>query len=34
MLVNGELGVVRYIGQAEFAEGTWLGIEMRKPGTR
>lgn len=34
MLVNGELGVVRYIGTAEFAEGTWLGIEMRKPGTR
>ncbi|XP_078346704.1 CAP-Gly domain-containing linker protein 3-like isoform X2 [Oculina patagonica] len=31
VLVNGELGVVRYIGQAEFAEGTWLGIEMRKP---
>lgn len=31
VLVNGELGVVRYIGQPEFAEGTWLGIEMRKP---
>lgn len=23
---------MRYIGQPEFAEGTWLGIEMRKPG--
>lgn len=31
VLVNGELGVVRYIGSAEFAEGTWLGVEMRKP---
>lgn len=31
VLVNGELGVVRYIGPAEFAEGTWLGVEMRKP---
>ena len=34
MLVNGELGVVRYIGSAEFAEGIWLGVEMRKPGMR
>ena len=34
VLVNGELGVVRYIGLAEFAEGTWLGVEMRKPGAR
>ena len=33
VLVNGELGVVRYIGPAEFAEGKWLGVEMRKPGT-
>lgn len=31
VLVNGELGVVRYIGLAEFAEGIWLGVEMRKP---
>lgn len=32
VLVNGELGVVRFIGTAEFAEGVWLGVEMRKPG--
>jgi len=31
VLVNGELGVIRYIGSAEFAEGIWLGVEMRKP---
>ncbi|XP_074635396.1 CAP-Gly domain-containing linker protein 3-like isoform X3 [Acropora palmata] len=31
VLVNGELGVVRFIGTAEFAEGIWLGVEMRKP---
>ena len=24
--------MVRYIGAAEFAEGIWLGVEMRKPG--
>ena len=32
VLVHSELGVVRYIGTAEFADGIWLGVEMRKPG--
>lgn len=34
MLVNSELGVIRFIGLTEFAEGIWLGVEMRKPGDR
>ena len=29
--VNSELGIVRYIGKVEFASGTWLGVELRKP---
>lgn len=29
--VNNEVGIVRYIGHVEFAEDTWLGIELRKP---
>ncbi|CAH1775616.1 unnamed protein product [Owenia fusiformis] len=28
---NNELGVVRYIGPTDFAEGTWLGVELRTP---
>ena len=24
-------GVIRYIGEAEFGEGIWLGVELRKP---
>ena len=32
ILLHSELGVVRYIGAADFAEGIWLGVEMRKPG--
>lgn len=31
ILLHSELGVVRYIGPADFAEGIWLGVEMRKP---
>lgn len=31
VLVNKELGVVRFIGTTEFADGVWLGIELRKP---
>ncbi|XP_073243048.1 CAP-Gly domain-containing linker protein 3-like isoform X2 [Porites lutea] len=31
VLVNSELGVIRFIGLTEFAEGIWLGVEMRKP---
>lgn len=26
--VKGERGVIRYIGQVEFAEGNWVGIEL------
>lgn len=32
VFVNKEMGVVRYIGRTEFAEGLWLGVELRKPG--
>jgi len=31
VFVNGELGIVKYIGATEFARGTWLGVELRKP---
>ncbi|XP_035829126.1 CAP-Gly domain-containing linker protein 3 [Aplysia californica] len=31
VLCNNELGVIRYMGPTEFGEGTWLGIELRKP---
>ncbi|XP_015914966.1 CAP-Gly domain-containing linker protein 4 [Parasteatoda tepidariorum] len=31
VFVNNEIGVVRYIGPVDFAEGTWLGIELRSP---
>jgi len=31
VLVSGELGIVKYIGTTEFARGTWLGVELRKP---
>lgn len=24
-------GVIRYIGQVDFAEGMWLGVELRTP---
>lgn len=26
---NNELGIVRYIGPAEFGEGVWVGVELR-----
>ncbi|XP_071142130.1 CAP-Gly domain-containing linker protein 3-like isoform X1 [Mytilus galloprovincialis] len=28
---NNELGIVRYIGPAEFGEGLWVGVELRTP---
>ena len=31
VLVSKELGVVRFIGETEFAPGIWLGVELRKP---
>ncbi len=32
VFVNKEMGAVRFIGHTEFAEGVWLGVELRKPG--
>ena len=32
MFVNKEMGAVKYIGTTEFADGVWLGVELRKPG--
>ena len=29
VLVNSEIGVLRYIGPVDFAKGTWLGVELR-----
>ncbi|XP_053208559.1 CAP-Gly domain-containing linker protein 3-like isoform X2 [Panonychus citri] len=29
VFVNNEVGVVRYIGPVDFAQGTWLGLELR-----
>lgn len=31
VFVNKEMGAVRFIGNTEFAEGVWLGVELRKP---
>ena len=31
VFVSKEMGAVRYIGSTEFAEGIWLGVELRKP---
>uniref|UniRef100_A0A0B7AJW1 CAP-Gly domain-containing protein n=1 Tax=Arion vulgaris TaxID=1028688 RepID=A0A0B7AJW1_9EUPU len=31
VLCNNELGVIRYMGPTELGEGTWLGVELRKP---
>ncbi|KAI0207755.1 CAP-Gly domain-containing linker protein 4 [Lamellibrachia satsuma] len=28
---NNELGVVKYIGNVDFADGIWLGVELRTP---
>lgn len=32
VFVNKEMGLVKFIGTTEFAEGVWLGVELRKPG--
>jgi CAP-Gly domain-containing linker protein 3/4 len=29
VLINSEIGVVRYIGPVDFADGAWLGVELR-----
>ena len=26
-----EMGVVKYVGRADFASGIWLGLELRNP---
>jgi len=31
VFVNNELGIVRHIGNIHFADGVWLGIELRRP---
>ncbi|TGZ50415.1 hypothetical protein CRM22_010810 [Opisthorchis felineus] len=31
VLCSGEMGIVRFIGPITFADGIWLGIELRKP---
>ena len=31
VFVSGEMGIVKYIGATEFAEGTWLGVQLKKP---
>ena len=29
--VNGELGMVKYVGRVEFSEGIWVGIHLKNP---
>ncbi|XP_033109253.1 CAP-Gly domain-containing linker protein 3-like isoform X2 [Anneissia japonica] len=29
--VNNEIGVIRFIGPTDFAEGVWLGVELKTP---
>ncbi|KAF8571554.1 hypothetical protein P879_05572 [Paragonimus westermani] len=31
VLCAGEIGTLRYIGQISFADGIWLGVELRRP---
>jgi dynactin complex subunit len=31
VLVNNNLGTLRYIGETAFAEGVWLGVELQDP---
>ena len=28
---NGEVAVIRYIGGFDLSEGTWLGLELKRP---
>ncbi|XP_065890295.1 CAP-Gly domain-containing linker protein 3-like isoform X2 [Dysidea avara] len=28
---NGEVGVIRYIGAFDLSDGTWIGLEMKRP---
>ncbi|KAH9217923.1 CAP Gly-rich domain-containing protein, partial [Leptodontidium sp. 2 PMI_412] len=27
-LADGRIGIVRYVGQTEFADGDWVGVEL------
>ncbi len=31
VFTNKEMGMIRFIGETEFAPGIWLGVELRKP---
>ena len=31
MYYNGEVGVIRYIGAFDLSDGTWIGLEMKRP---
>ena len=31
VLVNSNIGTLRYIGETAFAEGVWLGVELAEP---
>ena len=31
VFANKEMGMIRFIGETEFAPGIWLGVELRKP---
>ena len=28
--VNGQIGILRFIGRVEFSDGIWLGVDLRK----
>lgn len=32
VIVHHSVGVVRYIGETEFADGEWIGVELDYPG--
>jgi len=31
VLFKGEVGVVRFVGEAQFAPGVWIGVELQEP---
>ncbi|GAB6022100.1 CAP-Gly domain-containing linker protein 4 [Chamberlinius hualienensis] len=31
VLVHNQLGVIRYVGEVDFTEGTWVGVELSVP---
>lgn len=30
IIVNGQIGVIRYVGETEFAQGIWYGVELEE----